>query len=451
MMGRSFDLIVIGTGVAATTVAFTCRRAGWSVAIVDEMPFGGTCALRGCDPKKVLRRGAEVVDAARLMRGKGVDDPGLAIDWPRLMAFKRSFTDPVPANREKAFAEAGIAALKGTARFLDEGTVAVGDERLRARHVVIATGAKPAPLPMPGTEHVATSDRFLDLDRLPGRVLLIGGGYVAFEFAHIATRADVEALVLEQGDRPLTAFDPDLVARLVERTRAAGVTFRPNARVEAIERTTDSLRVHASVDGRRESFKADLVVHGAGRMPAVDRLDLDKAHVRAGRRGVEVNEYLQSTSNPAVYAAGDAAASPGWPLTPVASLEGRVVAANLLQGNHLTPDYTGVPSAVFTIPELARVGLLESEAREQGLDVDVKLTDMSDWYTVERVGETHAAAKVLVEKGSRRIVGAHLLGPNASELINIFGLAMRAGLDASDLEDLVSAYPSAGSDIVYLV
>ena len=173
--------------------------------------------------------------------------------------------------------------------------------------------------------------------------------------------------------------------------------------------------------------------------------------MRAGKRGVEVNAFLQSTTNPKVYAAGDAAASPGWPLTPVAGLEAEVVAANLLEGNHVAPDYTGVPTVVFTIPELARVGLLEAEARQQRLDVDVKLTDMSDWYTIERVGETHAAAKVLIEKGSGRIVGAHLLTPEASELINIFGLAMRASLGAAHLKRLVSAYPSAGSDIVYLV
>ena len=450
-MDRSFDLVVIGTGVAATTVATRCRAAGWSVAIMDELPFGGTCALRGCDPKKVLRRGAEVVDAARLMRSKGVDDRGLAIDWPGLMAVKRSFTDPVPANREKAFAEAGIATFKGTARFVDETTVAVGDERLHARHIVIATGAKPAPLPLPGAEHVVTSDQFLDLDLLPEAVLLIGGGYVAFEFGHIAARVDARVAVLERGERPLTAFDPDLVAALVERSRDAGVAFHPNAAVEAIEKTADSLRVHASIDGRLATFEADLVVHGAGRIAAVDGLDLDKANVRATRRGVEVNEFLQSTSNPAVYAAGDAAASRGWPLTPVASLEADVVAANLLEGNHETPDYTGVPTAVFTIPELARVGLLEAEARVQGLDVDVRFTEMSDWYSIERVGERHAAAKVLVERGSGRIVGAHLLRPEASELINFFGLAMRTGLGAADLKRLVSAYPSGGSDIGHLL
>jgi glutathione reductase (NADPH) len=156
---------------------------------------------------------------------------------------------------------------------------------------------------------------------------------------------------------------------------------------------------HSDDDDRNQAGEEeDHAVHGAGRIAAVDRLELDKADVRASRRGVEVNEFLRSTSNPAVYAAGDAAASPGWPLTPVASLEGEVVAANLLEGNHQTPNYTGVPSAVFTIPELARVGLLEAEARAQGLDVEVRFTAMSDWSSIERVGERHAAAKVLVER-----------------------------------------------------
>jgi glutathione reductase (NADPH) len=171
----------------------------------------------------------------------------------------------------------------------------------------------------------------------------------------------------------------------------------------------------------------------------------------AEKKGVTVNHFLQSVSNPRVYAAGDAAATAGAPLTPVASLEGGVVATNLLEGKVETPDYTGVPSVVFTIPELTRVGLNEAEAREQELDVEVKVADMSDWYSVERVGERHAAAKVLLEKGTARILGAHLLGPEASELINFFGLAMRSGLTATDLKRLVSAYPSAASDLGYLI
>jgi glutathione reductase (NADPH) len=421
------------------------------VAIVDELPYGGTCQLRGCDPKKVLRRGAEVVDAARMLHGKGIADPGLRIDWLSLMRFKRSFTEPVPANKEAALADKGIATYRGTARFVADNALEVGGERLEGRHVIIASGAEPVPLPIAGAEHVTTSDRFLELDQLPRRVLFIGGGYVSFEFAHLATRADAEVVVLDRGERPLKAFDPDLVAKLLKRTRALGIDFRAQAAVEAIERTGAGLRVTAEIDGRSETFEADLVVHGAGRAPALERLDLERGNVRADKKGVAVNQFLQSLSNPRIYAAGDAAATAGALLTPVASLEGAVVAINLLEGNRETPDYTGVPSAVFTIPELTRVGLDEESAREQGLEVEIKTNDMSDWYSVERVGEHYAAAKVLLEKGTSRILGAHLLGPEASELINFFGLAIRTGLTATDLKKLVSAYPSAASDLGYLI
>src|ERR671919_2813537 len=171
VMDNTFDLVVVGTGAAASTVANRCRAAGWSVAIVDELPYGGTCQLRGCDPKKVLRRGAEVVDAARLLHGKG------------------------------------IATYRGTARFVTEDAIEIGGERLEARHVVIASGAEPVPLPLQGAEHVTTSDRFLELDQLPRRLLFIGGGYVSFEFAHLAAPADAAVVVLDRGERPLKAFD----------------------------------------------------------------------------------------------------------------------------------------------------------------------------------------------------------------------------------------------------
>jgi glutathione reductase (NADPH) len=419
--------------------------------MVDELPFGGTCVLRGCDPKKVLRRGAEIVDAARLLRNKGVSEGGLRIDWPSLIAFKRSFTDPVPAQREQSLAQNGIAALKGKARFIDKTKIAVGDDVLSARYVLIASGAKPVPLDIPGAEHVTTSDEFLEIERLPKRILFIGGGYVSFEFAHFAARADSEITMLDRGERPLNVFDPDLVDMLVTRTRTLGIDFRPDSSVTTIEKSPKGLVVTASVGGEPQRFDADLVVHGAGRVPAVDGMDLEQGGVRAGTKGVEVNEYLQSTSNSAVYAAGDVAATAGPPLTPVAGIEGRVAARNMLEGNREKPNYHGVPSAVFTIPALARVGLLEAEARERGLDVDCKFSDMSGWYSVRRVGEPFAAAKVLVDKTSKHIVGAHLLGPESTELINFFGLAMRLGIPASDLKEMISAYPSAGSDLGYLI
>lgn len=450
-MPQRFDLVVIGTGTAASGVARRCRAAGWSVAVVDERPLGGTCAQRGCDPKKILRRGAELVDAVGRFDGKGIEPDGLVVDWPALMAFKRSFTDPVPAARERAFAEKGIAVFKGRAHFLAPTVLGVGDESLEARHVVIASGAKPAPLPIEGAAHVITSDDFLELDRLPQRILFLGGGYVSFELAHIAGRSGAAVVMIDRGERPLKSFDADLVAKLVERTRAASITFHPNGAVEKIEKLDQDFRVHATVRGEATTFATDLIVHGAGRVAAVEALSLDKANLGGGPEGIEVNEFLQSPTNPAVYAAGDASASGGLPLTPVASIEAEVVAANLLEGNHVRPDYTGVPSVVFTLPELARVGMTEAEAESAGLDVESTFTDMSDWYSVRRVGETCAAAKVLTEKGTDRIVGAHLLGPAASELINFFGLAMRTKLSAEVFRSFVSAYPSAASDLSSMV
>ena len=450
-MNQSFDVVVIGTGTAAATVASRCRKAGRTVAIVDELPFGGTCALRGCDPKKMLRRGPEVVDAVQRMEGNGVVRGGLHVDWPALVAFKRGFTDSIPEQRERSFREQGMATFHGTARFTGEKTVAIGDDLLEGGYIVIASGAKPRPLEIPGENLVITSTQFMEIENLPRRILFIGGGYISFEFAHMAARAGAEVTVLTRGDRPLGGFDPDLVDRLVERSTSTSIHLQVRADVQAVERSGDALRVRALIADKGQTLDTDLVVHGAGRVPAIDALDLAKANVRAGKKGVEVNEFLQSVSNPAVYAAGDAAATAGAPLTPVSSLEGKIAATNLLESNRVRANYTGIPSVVFTIPALTRVGLLESKAHDQRLDYTPKLTDMAGWITVRRVGETHAAAKTLIENGTGRILGAHLLGPQSSELINLFALAMRSGLPVGALKDFVSAYPTAASDIGYLV
>src|SRR5216683_319686 len=196
---KKFDLIAIGTGAAASAVASRCRLAGWQVAIVDSRPFGGTCALRGCDPKKVLVGAAEVIDWGRRMEGNGIQAQQLQIDWQELMRFKRSFTEPVPKHREEGFAKAGIATFHGRARFVGPSTVQVGEEVLEGRYVVIATGQKPADLKIAGAEHLTTSEQFLELDELPKRILFVGGGYIAFEFAHVAVRAGAQVTIAHRG------------------------------------------------------------------------------------------------------------------------------------------------------------------------------------------------------------------------------------------------------------
>lgn len=446
-MTKRYDLIVIGAGMAGVSAANKCAAQGWDVAIVDALPYGGTCALRGCDPKKIMRRGAEIIDSARLMRGKGIDSGDLSINWADLMKHKHGFTDPVPQNMERGLTGNGVTTLHGEASFTDKNRLAVDGTDYEAGHFLIATGAHPRPLDFPGHEHLIDSTDFLDLQALPHRILFLGGGFVSFEFAHIAARAGSSPVIIDRGTRPLKGFDPDLVELLIMRSADAGIEVRRSTTITAVEPTGSGYRVSVERSGKSETIEVDLVVHGVGRTPELSGLDLDAAGVAWGGRGVRVAGHLQSTTNPAVYAAGDSADTPGMPLTPVAVTEGKVAASNMLKGTTTEPDYTGVPTAVFTIPELTRVGLLEQDATDQGLDVEVRYNDTGSWYSNYRIGETTAAAKILIDCSSDRIVGAHLLGPGYGELINILGLAIKLNLTTRQLKSMTAAYPTVGSDL----
>jgi glutathione reductase (NADPH) len=448
-MTKSYDLIVIGTGTAAQVASNRIRAAGRSVAVIDFRPFGGTCALRGCDPKKMLVSGAETVDMVRRMTGRGVDG-NVRIDWADLIAFKRTFTGPVPERHERRYAEKGIDAYHGHARFIDRETIEVGGQMLKGRHFLIATGARPAPLGFPGEEHLITNEEFLELEELPKRIVLVGGGYIAAEFSHIAARAGAQVTVLQRADRMLPKFDTDLVSWLMERFTELGIDVRTGAAVDAIEKTSDGFVARARSKDGPQTVEADLVVHAAGRIPDLDDLNLDAAGVEREGKRLRLNEFLQSVSNPAVYAAGDAALA-GPPLTPVSSHDAKVVAANLLEGNRHRPDYRGVPSVAFTVPPIAMVGLRESEAREQGLKFRVKSEKVPNWYTARRVAEAVYGYKTLVDEGSGCILGAHLVGPHVDEVINVFGLAIRHGLTADGLKGTMFAYPTGASDLGYML
>lgn len=444
-MASGYDLVIIGTGAAAGAAATVVRAAGWKVGIVDFRPFGGTCALRGCDPKKVLVGAAEVIDRVRRMHSRGIAGNARA-DWPELIAFKRTFTDPVPRQREQRYAEEGIDTFRGHARFTGRNTLAVDGSVLEGRHFLIAVGAEPVSLGMPGEEYLATHEDFLTLERLPHRVVLVGGGYIAAEFSHIAARAGAEVAVLERGERMLTHFDQDLVGWLMESFRAIGVDVRTGMTVESVEKSGSAYRVLATTAGRAVSFEADCVIHAAGRAPALDTLGLREAGIAKKKGRLELNEFLQSVSNPAVYAAGDAARA-GPPLTPVAAHDGKIAAANLLEGNRHKPDYRGVPSVAFTLPPIAAVGLTEAQALERGIRFRMSCRRAPDWYTARRVAEPVYGFKMLIEESSDRVLGAHLVGPHVDEVINLFALAIRQGLTAQQLKSAIFAYPTGASDI----
>jgi glutathione reductase (NADPH) len=248
----------------------------------------------------------------------------------------------------------------------------------------------------------------------------------------------------------LPHFDPDLVGWLMVKFTELGIDVRTQATVARIEQTANGFLVHADGAGGKQAVAADLVVHAAGREPDLEELDLAAGHVTVCKGRLELNEYLQSISNPLVYAAGDAA-SVGPPLTPVSSHDGKVVANNILEGNRHKPDYRGVPSVAFTVPPIAAVGLNESQAQQQGLKFKVKSENTPNWYTARRLAERVYGYKTLVEEGTGQIVGAHIVGPHADEVINLFALAIRHNLTARDLQTTMFAYPTGASDIGYMV
>jgi len=441
-----FDLVVIGTGSSGTSVASRCASAGWRVAIVDELPYGGTCALRGCDPKKVLVGAAELIDWAARMHGSGIAGDA-HINWAELMAFKRTFTDPVSPQREAEFRNAGIATYHGTASFADPATIAVGADRLHAKHIVLAVGAHPAKLNLPGEEHLVDSTGFLDLDELPKRVAFIGGGYIAFEFAHLSARAGASPVIFQRGPRVLVGFEPRLVDELVEISLGVGIDIRVNADVAAVDKTDGGFHVTGSVNGQAFDLECDLVVHAAGRVADLEALALETGNVQRTKKGVAVNEFFQSPSNAAVYAVGDCADGGGLPLTPTAAAEGEVVGRNLLEGNRHTLDFSGLASICYAIPSIGSTGLTQDAARERGLHFRVHEADTTNWYSSRRLRARGSCYQLVVEDATGAILGAHVLGPHTEELINVFSLAIRAKIPVTTLTDVLFGYPTASSDI----
>ncbi|MGH9953217.1 MAG: dihydrolipoyl dehydrogenase family protein, partial [Nitrososphaeraceae archaeon] len=434
-----FDLIIIGTGTAASTVAHECASQGWKVAIIDSGPFGGTCALRGCDPKKVLVAAEETMDWTTRMKDKGISyesNSNTHIDWPELMKFKRTFTQPVPKNREESFLKAGIKPFHGTAQFIEksklriidrntneekltvnaattttaiQGNKNVEDRIIEGKYFVIATGAKPRPLDIEGEEkYVTSSDQFLELDQIPKEIVFIGGGYISFELAHIAAHAGCKATILHRSNKVLYPhFDPDLVKELIKKSRELGIDILLGNEVTKVskkEDTSNKLIVYSKssadfdvgVENRLSSIETDMVVRGAGRIPNIDNLNLSAADIEYDNKyGIKVNEFLQSISNPNVYSAGDATLNLGGsPLTPVAIYEGQIVSHNLLSdgdknnsnSNKIKPNYSGIPSVVFTIPTLCSVGIQELEAKEKGIRLKVKHQYTSSWFSSRRIG-----------------------------------------------------------------
>jgi glutathione reductase (NADPH) len=452
-MDAAYDLVVIGTGNAGQQAASVARAAGWRVAIIEARDVGGTCALRGCVPKKVLAAAAEAADLVRRADRLSITGVGPAptLDWTALIARERTFVDGVPAAMKADLVRKGIEVVEGRARFVEPGAVRVTgrSEPLQARAFVVATGSVPRPLDFPGADTLLTSDDLLELRTLPPSVGFVGAGVIAFELGHVMARAGARVTLVEGASHALAAHDQDAVAWLVEASRARGIDVRIDAPVQAVDNPADGTRVVRLAGGGAE-LRVHAVAHGAGRVPDLDRLDLPAGGVSMEGGLPQLDGAHRSRSNPRIWFAGDAV--PGTPqLSALATYEGRMVGRNLVRGEARAPDYASIPSVVFTTPAFASVGPTEAEARAQGLKVDVRVNDMRSWRSARSHAEEFAWAKVLIDRDADRVVGAHLIGHGAAETINAFALAIRHGIRVTDLAEGVFAYPTFHSDLKFLL
>jgi len=434
-MQQSVDVLVIGAGTAGCTLALACRRGGRQVAVVDDQPYG----LRGCEPEQFLAAAAEVAQLSRQMSEIGVHPPA-HLDWPALTRSASAFTGALPERTERGLEAAGIQLFFGAARFVSPEEVAIGgDTTVRAGAFVIATGDRAAPLDFPGAELAVSSSDFLELPTLPRRILFIGGGRRALSLGYLARAAGAAVTILEKGERVLKRFDAELVERMARGAKEAGISIFPGITASMAEQLRGALVTYGKA-GCTEAFQSDLVVNTSGRVADLQDLDLQAGGVASDGDGVSVNEFLQSVSNPRVWALGGA----------VPGREAEVAADNILKGNHRRPDYRVIPSMVFSQPPLASVGLTEQQALEAGLRFKVNRGVMDDWPSSRRIGQKHAFYKVLIDD-SGRIVGGHIFGHNAGGTVNIFALAMQCGLSTSELAKLPWAYPTDACDLKEMI
>lgn len=448
-MKQTFDVVVIGAGNAGLAVSAVAKKAGLSVAIIEKDGVGGTCPLRGCVPKKVLVAAAEVVDEINRASTHHIHVGKPVIDWPQLIDRKREIIGPLSPSFEESLRHKGIELIRGSAEFVDNHTIAVNNSLYEARKIVIATGSIPRSLPIEGFHHVITSDDILELEELPTSLLFIGAGVVSLEFSHVFARAGVKVTLLEVASRPLPEWEEEIVEKLVLESKKLGITIITSVEIKSIKKNNSGFVLHFFQDRQEKSIQADLVANGAGRIPDVEKLNLEAAHIEHEGHRILLDEFLRSRSNPDVFVAGDPTSSAQ--LSPAATYEGKIVGHNLTNNNLISPDYSAIPSCVFTIPALSSIGLTEIEAKEKNLEFISKTKDLTSWLSGRTYAESTAFSKILIEKETNRILGAHIIGHDGPELINLLALAMKHGISSNQIKEMVFAYPTFCSDLIHMV
>jgi glutathione reductase (NADPH) len=450
MASDSFDVLILGGGNAGFGVTVPTRKAGLKIAMVEERDLGGTCPNRGCTPKKVLVAAGHALHEIGQAHVHHISVGKPRLDWAALIDREKEMIGGIPDSLAETLEERGVTLFRDSASFAGRNAVKVGARTIEAKHIVIATGSRPRPLPIQGTELMITSDEVLSDREQPGSVLFVGGGVIALELGHVYARAGTKVTILEVLPRLLPALDEDTVEQIRQESAHIGMDVHTGVKVLRVEKAGNQIRTVFAAKGKERSAVSDRVVNGAGRIANVEHLDLDAGGVAHNGFRISVDEHLRSTSNPSVHACGDVLTGPPQ-LSPIATYEGRIVGANIVEGPKHKPDYASLPTAVYTAPALASLGLTEAQAKDKRLKTKVTVSDMEYWFSTRTYAETKAWAKVIVDEETDAILGAHMVGHAAEELINIFGLAKKHGVTATQLRDFIFAYPSFSADIKHMI
>jgi len=413
---------------------------GARVALAEDGRFGGTCVNVGCIPKKLFAYAAHYREDFEVARGFGwtVGEP--RFDWATLLANKDREIARLNGVYENVLAKAGVKILRARAKVLDAYTVEAGGERHTARHILVATGAWPQVPQIPGRELAITSNEAFSLARLPRRVLVVGGGYIAVEFASIFQGLGVETTLAYRGARLLRGFDAELGERLAGEMRKKGVAIRLNANPAKLE---PGIQVTYE-DGAAQ--EADLVMFATGRKPNTAGLGLEAAGVRLGADGAVMVDAYSKSSVESIHAIGDVTNRLN--LTPVATAEGMALARTLFRGEPTAMDHQNVPTAVFSNPNLATVGLSEEQARARHGKVDIYKTAFRALKHVMGAHEERTFMKLVVDAATQRVLGAHMIGPDAGEIIQGIGIAVKLGATKSQFDDTIGIHPTAAEEFV---
>lgn len=433
----TFDLIIIGAGPGGYEMAAEAAQAGLTVGIVERDQMGGTCLNRGCIPTKALCRNAEVLGNIKEAAVWGIQSEGFTFDFGAAMARKDEVVTQLRDGVKQLMHSPGITSIEGEARFIDAHTIEVGGKRHDAKSIVIATGSAPKGLPIPGAELAMTSDDILSMTELPKSLCIVGGGVIGMEFAAIFNTYGVEVTVVEFCKEILPPFDKDIAKRLRQTLGKRGIKIVPQAGVKAIARCDEGLMVTYDLKGKEQSLIAERVLMSVGRQPVLPD-GLDTIGVTVGRRGIEVNDQMQ-TSVEGIYAIGDV--NGRMMLAHAASAQGEVALASIL-GKPCDIRLDIVPSAVFTVPELSMVGLTEDQCAERGMEVVVKKAFFRSNGKAVSMAEPDGLIKMIIDAKTRQIVGCHIMGAHAADLIQEVVMAMNADVPVDRLAHSIHGHPT---------